>query len=406
MTMTYPSLSIRATEAPASPIRSLATLAQEATERGLHVHYLNIGQPDLPSPKSMIDAIHNFNHDQISYAPSDGYPKYLNKLTHYYNSLCHKNQITPEDIVVTTGGSEALLFAIAATCNPTDELLVVEPTYTNYLGIAHMLNVSIRAHTTHPSENYHIDPVKLLDSIGPQTKAICLASPGNPTGTVLSKSDVETLALGCAERNVFLIMDEVYREFIYDQTNGPTSPSALDVPGAENSVIVIDSVSKRYSACGLRVGALVTKRKDLRETALRFGQARLSPPTIGQYAAMSAMDEPTNYIQDAINLYKERRDLLVTSLQNIGINAHPPDGAFYLPLALPIDNAHDFCSFLLSNFEYKQETLCLAPMEGFYHSEGLGKNEVRMAYVLEPEKLVRCTEILGKGLDAYSGIKQ
>ena len=403
--MNYPLLSKRGTSAPASPIRSLATLAQNARNRGLEVHQLNIGQPDLNSPKAMIDAINNFKEKQISYSPSDGYPKYLEQLSNYYSGLCPETKkILPQDIVVTTGGSEALLFAIAATCNPNDELLLVEPTYTNYLGIANMLNVKIKAFSTSPAQNYMIDVDKLLNHASSNTKAICLASPGNPTGTLLSKENIQKLVNGCVKKNIFLIMDEVYREFVYTEGDNPLAPSALNAQGGENIVIVIDSVSKRYSACGLRVGSLISRRAEIREAALRFGQARLSPPTIGQYASMAGMKNCSNYIKDAIKLYKNRRDLLVNLINNIGIKTHPPDGSFYLPLALPVKDANDFCSFLLSEFEHENQTLCLAPMNGFYHTPGLGSNEVRMAYVLEPPKLEKCVEILKIGLESYSAV--
>lgn len=398
------SLSQRGALAPASPIRRLAPLADAARERGLTVHPLNIGQPDIATPAAMIEAYRRYDERVLAYAPSDGFRAYREKLAVYYTDVSREGggaPVSAADIVVTVGGSEALLFAIAATCDPGDELLVCEPFYTNYAGFAHLLGVGVRAVTTFATEGFRIDPARVEAAIGPRTRALCLPTPGNPTGVVLSRAELEALAEVCRRRGLFFICDEVYREFVYDGPEGARAPSALSLAGLDEQAIVIDSVSKRYSACGARIGALVTRNKLLREAALRFGQARLSPATVDQYAAMAALDTPPEYFREVVREYRSRRDALVAGLRGIGVDCATPEGAFYLVAPLPIDDADRFCRFLLERFDLDGETVMLAPASGFYATEGLGRSEARIAYVLDVPRLERSVRILGAAFEAY-----
>ncbi|MBM4376725.1 MAG: pyridoxal phosphate-dependent aminotransferase [Deltaproteobacteria bacterium] len=396
-------LSQRGANAPASPIRRLAPLADAARERGLVVHSLNIGQPDIATPPGMIEAYRRYDERVLAYSPSDGFRPYREKLAAYYTDVSREGGGAPVgagDIVVTVGGSEALLFAIAATCDPGDELLVCEPFYTNYAGFAHMLGVSVRAVTTHAKDGFRLDPEAVRHAIGPRTRALCLPTPGNPTGVVLDRGELEALAAICRERGLYFVSDEVYREFVYD---GARAPSILSLAEFDEHAIVIDSVSKRYSACGARIGALVTRNKVLREAALRFGQARLSPATVDQYAAMAALDTPPEYFREVVREYRARRDALVAGLRGIGVPCTTPDGAFYLVAPLPVDDADAFCRFLLERFELDGETVMLAPASGFYATPGLGKTEARLAYVLDVPRLEKSVRILGAAFKAYRG---
>ena len=401
--MTATTLSRRGLEAPASPIRALASIARDAQASGKHVHFMNIGQPDIATPRGMIEAYRNYDEKVLAYAPSDGFEEYREALaSKYYNRVIgDQPPITAEDIVVTVGGSEALLFAMASVTDPGDEILVCEPYYTNYHGYAHMLGIETSPVTTHADDHYRIHPAKIEEAITGKTRALVLPTPGNPTGVVLSHEDLVKIAEICKRHGLFFICDEVYREFIYDAPLGTLAPSLLAVPGAHEQAIIIDSVSKRFSACGARVGCLVTRNRELRKAALHFGQARLSPATVDQHAGMAAIDTPADYFHDVVTEYKGRRDALVSGLRGIGIDVQPPQGAFYLAVPLPVDDADHFAKWLVSDFDVDGETLCVAPLAGFYSTPGLGKNEVRMAYVLEKDVIERCVRILEAGLETY-----
>lgn len=401
-----PRLSQRGQEAPASPIRRLTPLAEAAKQRGVTVHHLNIGQPDIETPAGMLDAYRSFDEKVVAYSPSDGFSTYRERLAAYYTAVSAEGggaPITADQIVVTVGGSEAILFAVAALCDPGDDIVVCEPYYTNYGGFAHMLSVGVRPVTTKADDGFRIDPNAVAAAIGPRTRAIVLPSPGNPTGVVLTRGELEALAAICRERDVSFICDEVYREFVYDLPAGTRAPSILSLPDFDEHGIVIDSVSKRYSACGARVGALVTRNRAVHDAALRFGQARLSPATVDQHAAMAALDTPQSYFEEVVAEYRARRDALVGGLRDIGVDCITPKGAFYLVAPLPVEDADRFAEFLLNSFELDGETVMVAPASGFYATPGLGKNEVRIAYVLDVERLKRSVEILGKALEAYNG---
>jgi aspartate aminotransferase len=395
-------LSERGDRAPASPIRRLTPFADAARARGIVVHQLNIGQPDIATPKVMLDAYRNVTDDVIAYSPSDGFRDYREKLAAYYTPLVGDNKpVAADEIVITVGGSEALCFAIAAVCDPGDEIIVCEPFYTNYAGFAHMLSVAVRPVTTYASDGFAIQVARIAEVVGPRSRAIVLPSPGNPTGVVLSREDLQAIAQLCRERDLFFVCDEVYREFVYDAAPGVCAPSVLSIPDFDQHAIVIDSVSKRYSACGARVGALVTRNVAVRSAALRFAQARLSPATIDQYAAMAALDTPDAYFLEVIDEYRARRDALVAGLRSIGVTCISPQGAFYLVATLPVRDSGAFCEFLLESFHLDGETVMLAPASGFYATPGLGNDEVRIAYVLDRTRLQRCVRIIGAALEAY-----
>ncbi len=375
----------------------------------MHVHHLNIGQPDLPTVSPMRAAYQGFSEPVVAYSPSQGFAEYREALARYYNKLDIAGggpPIAADQILVTTGGSEALLFAIATACDPGDSILVVEPYYTNYRGFAHMLGVGVVPVASEASEDFAIPAARVRAAIGARTRALVVPSPGNPTGAVLTRESLEALAAVCREHGLFFIVDEVYREFVYPEDGDlPTvAPSVLGVPDMVEHAIVIDSVSKRYSACGARVGCLVTRNAEFYASCLRFAQARLSPPTVDQHAAMAALETPAAEMQGMIDEYRRRRDLLVRGLRSIpGVSCPTPRGAFYLVADLPVDDAEAFCTFLLREFSLNGETLMLAPAEGFYATPGKGRNQVRIAYVLGCERLERCLAILREGLAAYQG---
>jgi aspartate aminotransferase len=351
----------------------------------------------------MIEAYQSYDERVLAYAPSEGYLEYRQKIAGYYQRLLKGSGSTIEadDIIVTVGGSEALLFSIAAVTDPGDSILVCEPFYTNYAGYANMLGIDVIAVTTTPDENYHLDPARVEAALLPGTRALVIPSPGNPTGVVLSDEQLDALADICHRHGLFYISDEVYREFVYDKPAGTLAPSILSRPGTEDIGIVIDSVSKRYSACGARVGCLVTRNKDVHGAALHYAQARLSPATVDQHAAMAALDTPQSYFDEVVKEYTARRNTLVDGLQSIGVKCERPSGAFYLAVSLPIEDATAFSEWMVSEFELDGETLCVAPLKGFYHTPGLGKNEIRMAYVLEQDILERCVKILAAALEVW-----
>ena len=403
--MTAPHISERGLSAAASPIRRLSPYADAAKARGIHVHHLNIGQPDIETPRSVIDAYRTYDDKVLAYGSSEGTASYRAALAEYYNGLGAGeagSPVTAGQILVTVGGSEALSFAIAAACDPGDDVLVAEPFYPNYHGFAHFLGVHVRPVTTLAAEGFDLPIERLRTAIGPRTRALVLSTPGNPTGAVLSAQRLAEIGQLCVERGLFFICDEVYRDFVYDGAQR-YAPSVLAVPGLDNHVIMIDSVSKRYSACGARIGCLVTRNAELYATMLKFAQTRLSPPVVDQLAAHAALRTPEAELKAAIDDYRQRRDALVRGLNEIpGVSALSPAGAFYLIVQLPVEDAESFAIFLLRDFDLDGETVMVAPADGFYATPGLGKQEVRAAYVLQVPKLERAVAILQAGLQAYA----
>ena len=397
-------LSQRGIDAPASPIRKLMPLARAAKGRGLNVYHLNIGQPDIETPREMIAAYQSYDATVLPYTATEGLMEYREALAEGYQTTVATGggrPVTAHDVVVTVGGSEALLFAIAAVTDPGDEILLCEPFYTNYAGFAHTLGVGVRAVTTYASDGFQIDPERVAAAIGPRTRALVIPSPGNPTGVVLSEAVLGQLVEICDAHGIFFISDEVYRDFVYQGDEDAVAPSILGHPGAARLGIMVDSVSKRYSACGARVGALVTRNDEILSAVTHFAQARLSPAMVDQLAAMAALKAPATYLSSVKARYRARRDVLVSSLHQIGVHCETPEGAFYLVAPLPVDDADAFCRFLLTDFSSNGETVMVAPAAGFYATEGLGRNEVRIAYVLDEARLARSVALLGEALEAY-----
>jgi aspartate aminotransferase len=393
-------LSRRAVQMPASPIRRLAPLAVAARQAGKTIYALNIGQPDIPTPKAILDRLRTYSAANIPYGPSQGLPELIEALRVYYGKL--GLALDPAEIFVTTAGSEAIQFTLGAVCDAGDQVLVFEPFYTNYNGFAAMTSVEPVPVTTRAEDGYHLPPRERIESrIGPRTRAMLICSPNNPTGTVYSDAEIETLAAICRDRDLYLVADEVYREFVYD---GRSHRSALTLAGLERHVIVVDSLSKRYSLCGARVGNIVSRNREFMDAVLRFGQARLCPPTIGQYACTALTEVPPSYIAGVIAEYQRRRDVVYDALAGLpGIVVRKPEGAFYICARLPVDDANAFAEFLLRDFALDGETVMLAPLDGFYATPGLGRDEVRIAYVLEEAKLARAMRILTSALAAYPG---
>jgi aspartate aminotransferase len=393
-------LSHRARIMPASPIRRLAPLAAAARAAGKTIYALNIGQPDIATPRVILDRLKDYDAAFIPYGPSQGLPEFIEALCTYYRSV--GVDVTREDVFVTTAGSEALLFTFGAVCDPGDEILVFEPFYTNYNGFAALVGVVPVPVTTRAEDGYHLPARDAIEAkIGPRTRAILICSPNNPTGTVYTDAEMALLASICRDRGLYLVADEVYREFVYD---GAKHHSALTLPGLESQVIVVDSVSKRYSLCGVRVGNIVSRNRELMEAILRFGQARLCPPTLGQYACTALTEIPAGYIPGVVATYEKRRDVVLAALAAVpGVFCRKPEGAFYLCARLPVDDANNFSEFLIRDFDLDGETVAIAPADGFYATPGLGRSEVRIAYVLEETKLRRAMTILGRALAAYPG---
>lgn len=395
-----PQISIRGTEMPSSPIRKLAPLAEDAKRRGIHVFHLNIGQPDLPTPQLAIDAIRNIDRKILEYSPSQGYQSYREKLTRYYRRF--DINLNADDIIITTGGSEAVLFAFMSCLNPGDEIIVPEPAYANYMAFAISAGAVIRTVTTTIDEGFALPKVeKFKELINEHTKAILICNPNNPTGYLYTRREMNQIRDLVKEYDLYLFSDEVYREFIY---TGSPYISACHLEGIEQNVVLIDSVSKRYSECGIRIGALITKNKEVRNAVMKFCQARLSPPLIGQIAAEASLDTPDDYLRDTYDEYVERRKCLIDGLNRIpGVYSPIPMGAFYTVAKLPVDDSERFCAWCLSDFNYENETVMMAPASGFYTTPGIGYNEVRIAYVLKKEDLNRALFILSKALEAYPG---
>ena len=395
-----PTISIRGSEMPASPIRKLAPLADDAKKRGVHVYHLNIGQPDLPTPKAALDAIRNIDRTVLEYSPSQGYLSYRKKLVEYYSK--YDIMLSPDDIIVTTGGSEAVLFAFMSCLNPGDEIIIPEPAYANYMAFAISAGAVIRTVTCNIDDGFALPPVsKFEELINERTKAILICNPNNPTGYLYTRREMNQIRDMVEKYDLYLFSDEVYREYVY---TGSPYISACHFKGIEQNVVLIDSVSKRHSECGIRIGALVTKNQEVRKAVMKFCQARLSPPLIGQIAAEASMDEPESYGRDVYDEYVERRKSLIDGLNRIpGVYSPIPMGAFYTVARLPVDDCEKFCAWCLTDFSYEAETVMMAPASGFYITPGAGKNEVRIAYVLKKEDLARALVVLRKALEAYPG---
>ena len=393
-------LSKRAQTMPASPIRRLAPLAVQARAAGKTVYALNIGQPDIPTPRAILDRLRTYDAAYVPYGPSQGLPEFIEALRAYYAGL--GLQVATEEVFVTTAGSEAILFTLGALCDPGDQVLVFEPFYTNYNGFAAMMCVELVPVTTRAEDGYHRPPRAAIEAkIGPRTRAVLICSPNNPTGTVYSDAEIDLLAAICRERGLVLIADEVYREFVYE---GRRHRSVLTLAGMEQQVVVVDSVSKRYSLCGARIGNIVSRNRDFMAAILRFGQARLCPPTVEQYACTALTEVPASYIAGVIAEYQKRRDVVFESLTAIpGVLVRKPEGAFYICARLPVDDANVFAEWLLKDFALDGETVMVAPADGFYATPGLGRDEVRIAYVLEEAKLKRAMKCLTAALAAYPG---
>ncbi len=393
-----PEISLRGMQVPASPIRKLAPLSDAAKAKGIKVYHLNIGQPDLPSPKAGVDALKEIDREVLEYSPSDGYRDYRENLVKYYAKL--RIDLKPEEIIVTAGGSEALLYAFLSCLNPGDEVIMTEPIYANYISFGIAAGIIIKTIPAKIETGFALPEVEELEQlISPATKALLICNPNNPTGYVYSQEEMRKVCELVKKHDIFLFSDEVYREFIY---SGMPYISACHLAEIEQNVVLIDSVSKRYSECGIRIGALITKNRNVREAVMKFCQARLSPPLLGQIVANASLDAGETYMQHNYNEYKNRRDFLIERLNKIpGVFSPMPMGAFYTVASLPVDNADDFCAWCLSDFSYENQTVFMAPASGFYVTPGLGKNEVRIAYVLKTEELAKAMDVLEKALEAY-----
>ena len=395
-----PEISLRGIQMPESPIRKLAPLAYEAKQRGVHVYHLNIGQPDLPTPKAAINAIKNIDRQILEYSPSQGYLSYRTKLVDYYAK--YNINLSPDDIIITSGGSEAVLFSFLACLNPGDEIIVPEPAYANYMAFAISAGAVIRTIATTIEEGFSLPKVEKFEQlINERTRAILICNPNNPTGYLYTRREMTQIRDLVKKYDLYLFSDEVYREFIY---TGSPYISACHLEGIEQNVVLIDSVSKRYSECGIRIGALITKNVQVRQAVMKFCQARLSPPLIGQIAAEASLDEPEEYGREVHDEYLERRKCLIDGLNRIpGVYSPIPMGAFYTVAKLPVDDAEKFCAWCLSDFQYEGETVMMAPAAGFYTTPGVGRDQVRLAYVLKKEDLNRALFVLRKALEAYPG---
>jgi aspartate aminotransferase len=394
-----PKISIKGDQMPPSPIRKLTPFANLAEKKGKTIYHLNIGQPDIATPEIMLNAIKNIQFKVWAYTPSEGTATYRNKLTEYYNKLNYN--IKAEDILVTNGGSEAITFAMLSCLNPGEEVIIPEPFYANYNGFACISEVVIKPIVSYIDNGFALPPIEEFEKIiTPKTKAIFICNPNNPTGYLYSRKELESLKEICLKHDLFLFSDEAYREFCYDDREF-ISPMHLE--GLEQHVIVLDTISKRYSACGARLGCMITKNKEVYNASLKFAQARLSPPAVAQIAATAAVDTPDSYFITVKEEYTNRRNLLVEGLNKIpGVKCPIPGGAFYVVAQLPVKDADDFCQWMLEFFDYQNETVMMAPATGFYSSPGLGKNQVRLAYVLNQQDLKKALICLEKGLEAYN----
>ena len=393
-----PKISHRGMEMPSSPIRKLAPLANAAKKQGVKVYHLNIGQPDLPTPQQGLDALKHIERKTLEYSPSEGYPALREKLVGYYKKF--DIAVSPEEIIVTCGGSEAILLGLLSCLDPEDEIIMVEPGYANYISFAKTANIKAKTVTSHIEDGFALPPLDAFEkAITPRTKAILLCNPSNPTGYVYTPQDLQQIKEIVLKHDLFLFSDEVYREFVY---NGKPYLSALSL-GIPEHVVLIDSVSKRYSECGTRIGMLVTHNKMVHDTVMKYCQARLSPPLLGQIVAEASIEGSEDYAKACFDEYKARRDFFIKGLNEIpGVYTPTPEGAFYTVASLPVEDAEDFCRWLLTDFRLNGETVMMAPAAGFYSTPGLGRNQVRMAYVLKKEDLARAIDVLKAALEAYN----
>lgn len=394
-----PEISTRGIEMPASPIRKLVPLSDSAKARGLKVYHLNIGQPDIRTPQIALDAIKSLDRNVLEYTPSNGFRSYREKLVHYYSKF--KINVSADDIIITTGGSEAVLFALMACLNPGDEIIVPEPAYANYMAFAISAGAVIRTVVSTIENGFALPSIEKFEAlINERTKGILICNPNNPTGYLYSRKEMNKIRDLVKKYDLYLFSDEVYREFIY---TGSPYVSAFHLVGIEDNVVLIDSVSKRYSECGIREGMLITRNKELQKTVMKFCQARLSPPLLGQIVAEASLDVSEEYMQEVYDEYLSRRNFLIDSLNKIpGVYSAIPMGAFYTIARLPVDDADKFCAWCLSDFEYEGQTIFMAPASGFYTTPELGKNEVRIAYVLQKEDLQNAMIVLEKALEEYN----
>ncbi|MBN2634010.1 MAG: pyridoxal phosphate-dependent aminotransferase [Bacteroidales bacterium] len=395
-----PSISDKGRAMPSSPIRKLAPYADEAKRKGRRVYHLNIGQPDIPTPDVALNAIRNLGNKVIEYSHSAGNESYRRKLAAFYNRIGIK--IEYSDLLITTGGSEAILFALNSCVNPGEEVITPEPFYANYNGFATSAGIKIVPVTSYIQDDFALPAIgEIENKITSHTKGIIICNPNNPTGYLYSKDEILQLGEIVKKHDLFLFSDEAYREFCYD---GAAHFSALDLEGVDDNVIMLDSVSKRYSECGVRIGALVTRNREVIATALKYAQARLSPPGLGQIAGEASIDTPPEYFREVNLEYTARRNFMVDALNRIpGVLCPKPKGAFYTVVKLPVDDADIFARWILEEFEYKNQTVMIAPASGFYSTPGLGKNEARIAYVLNIDDLKNAMEVLGEALRVYPG---
>lgn len=395
-----PNLSNKAVNMPESPIRKLVPFAENAYAQGKTVFHLNIGQPDIKTPEAAIAAVRVADLSVIEYSHSAGFPMYRERLADYYRNS--GIDIYKEDIIITTGGSEALVFGFMATCNPGDEVIIPEPFYANYNGFAVMAGLDVVPVTAEIETGFALPPIEDIEKkITSKTKAIVICNPGNPTGYLYSKEELDRLRDIVQKHNLFLFADEVYREFCYD---GAVPTSVMNLAGIEENVIMIDSVSKRYSMCGARIGAIISRNKQVMSAAMKFAQARLSPPTIAQFAAQGALDTPQSYFDEVVTEYVQRRDIMVDGLNSIeGVFCPKPRGAFYCVAKFPVDNTENFCQWLLEEFDLDGKTVMMAPASGFYSTPGKGLQEARIAYVLKQDSLREAVEVLREALKVYPG---
>lgn len=397
---TMPNISLRGINMPASPIRKLVPLANRTKAKGIHVYHLNIGQPDLPTPQIAMDALRSIDRKILEYSPSEGIRSLREKLVSYYAKF--NINVSADDIIITTGGSEAVFFSFMACLDPGDEIIVPEPAYANYMAFAISCGATIKTIPSSIDEGFALPSVERFEElITPNTKAILICNPNNPTGYLYTQKEMDQIRDIVKKYDLFLFSDEVYREFCY---TGAPYISAFHLKGIENNVVLVDSVSKRYSECGIRIGALITKNKAVKENVMKWCQARLSPPLIGQIIAEASIDTPADYMLSVYNEYVERRKFLIDGLNRIpGCYSPIPMGAFYTVAKLPVDDSDKFCAWCLEHFEYNGQTIMLAPASGFYTTPDMGRNEVRIAYTLKKEDLAKALVVLEKALEAYPG---